>query len=230
MQKITNYIFELSPKKLALWLVLGPLLLAAVHTACTLIFRNLPDGSPLFERAVQLVMGLLVMAAVVLVCLWLFWLQGVVYAVSEEQLGMPRKWFRIAYIVLWLFIGYAVVTSIIEPLMSVQDWGQDYLYLIYSSREFVHFAGIIIAYPIVCHYAARAALVKKNNSPATFVSAIPFTLLLIFGTVLSIPFLHKYFSKKVTTNSEIIVIYAVAFGLCVFLFILGLVAAVSGLV
>lgn len=211
-------------------MVLGPLLLFLVHTVITIIFRNISETSTTHETIVSIILGILFLFLAAIVLIWLFWLLGTVFSVDEKQLGLPRKWFRIAYTVLCFFILFNIGASIIEYLSEIQNWIDEYMYLIYSSREFINFAGIMIAYPLVCHYAARATTSKRSGKPATFLSSLPFTLLLLFGTVAGVPFLHKHFSTKTSTNSQIIVVYAIAFGLCIILFIVGFIAAITGLV
>ncbi|WP_025741517.1 hypothetical protein [Aquimarina pacifica] len=117
----------------------------------------------------------------------------------------------------------------LETYFDNSSW-REYRSLINASREFINFGGIMIAYPIICHYAARSAIVKRSKETATFTNAIPFTLLLIFGTVLGVPFIHKYFSPKSSTNSEVVMIYAI--GLCLFILILvtGFIAAITGVI
>ena len=230
MRKITNWIFEQSPKKLAIYLVLGPLLLFLVHTVITIIFRNISETSAIQESIVSILLGILFLFLASIVLLWLFWLQSVVFSVDKAQLGLGRKWFQLAYAFVWLFVLFNIGASIIEYLVESDIWNDEYMYLIYASREFINFGGIIIAYPIVCHYAARATSAKRNGKPATISNAIPFTLMLVFGTIIGVPFLHRYFSTKSSKNSEIISIYAIAFGLCIALFIAGFIAAITGLV
>ena len=65
------------------------------------------------------------------------------------------------------------------------------MHLIYSSREFINFAGIMIAYPLVFHYAARAPYIERNVHPVTFVNSLAFTLMHLFGTVVAAPFVDK---------------------------------------
>ena len=229
MQKITDYIFDFSPKKLSIFLVLGPLALFFVHTVYTIVYRKISDSSPSQEIGAQLILGILILCLAALALLWLFWLRGTVNFVTESQLGLPRKWFQIAYTLLWVYVGYTFAIVIIEPFLNAQSYGEDYLFLIYASRESVSFVGILIAYPIVCHYAARAATAKRNETPATFVQAIPFTLILIFGTVLGVPFLQKYFSTTPSTNTQIVSIYAIAFALFLLILVMGFIAAITGL-
>ena len=104
----------------------------------------------------------------------------------------------------------------------------EYFYIISVSREFINSAGIIIAYPIVCHYVARTIMVKRSNKQATFLSALPFTLVLLFGTVLGVPFFHKLFSHKSTTNPQLLVIYAIGFSLFILTLVIGFIAAITG--
>ncbi|MFK7814106.1 MAG: hypothetical protein AB8B59_16530 [Maribacter sp.] len=230
MTKISSYIFDLSPKKLAAYLVIGPLVLFLVHTITTIGFRTISQNQSSNQIAVQVILGILAILLGVFVLLWLFWLRSTVHTVEEAQLGVARKWFKIAYTFLWFFILYNIVASIIESLAESGDWNDEYMYLIYASREFVNFSGIMIAYPIVCHYAARATMANRSGNPATFVNAIPFTLLLIFGTALGIPFIHNYFSTNASKNSEIIIIYAIGFGLFIFILVIGFLAAITGMV
>ncbi len=230
MQRIFDFIFNISPKKLAIYLVLGPLLLFLVHTVITIVFRNISETSAPHETIVNIFLGALFILLTTIILLWLFWLRSTVYSVDNVQLGIARKWFRIAFAMICVFILFNVVASIIENLSATHVWLDDYMYMIYSSRELINFAGIMIAYPVVCHYAARATYVKVNVQPATFISALAFTIMLLFGTVMAIPFLHKYFSTKTSKNSEIIIIYAIAFGLVIILFIIGFMAAIAGLV
>lgn len=227
IQKISNYIFGLPPKKLAVYLVVGPLLLFLGHTVITVIFRNISEPSATLET---IVLGILFLLLAAIVLIWSIWLRGTVFSVDEAQLGLPRKWFRIAYVVFYFFILFNVGALIIEYLSNTKSWIDEYMYLIYSLRELINFAGIMIAYPLVCHYAARAASSKKNGQPATFLNALPFTLLLVFGSIFGTPFLHNYFSSKTSTNTQIVIIYAIAFGLCILLFVVGFIAAITGLV
>jgi len=230
MNKITDYIFSLSPKKLAIYLVLGPMVLFLAHTITTIAFRTLSNTSPENGIALSVVLGIFLICLLVLMLLWLFWLRGTVYSVEEEQLGLARKWFQIAYIFLWFFILFNITASIIENLVENNNWSDEYMFLIYASREFINFGGIIIAYPLVCYFAARATMAKRGGKLATFINTIPFTLLLIFGTVLGIPFMHNHFTDKTSTNSEVLIIYGIAFALFITILIIGFVAAITGLV
>lgn len=230
MEKITSYIFKLSPKRIAMYLVLVPLLLFLAHTIVTIIFRTISENPSLNGTTLGIVLLVLSVCSGLIILLWLIWLPSVVYSVSKAQLGIPRKWFQIAYLFLWTFMLFNLMASIIEYLAETHSWEGEYMHLIYASREFINFGGIMIAYPIVCHYAARAATSIRSNKPATLVNSIPFTLFLIFGTVVGVPFLHKYFSKQPSTNSEIVVIYAIAFGLFAIILIIGFIAAITGMV
>jgi len=156
------------------------------------------------------------------------WLRSVVFSIEEVQIGIVRKWFKIAYTFLWFFILFNVSVSVVEYLLENSNGSDEYLHFIYVFREFINFEGIIIAYPIVCHYAARAIMVKQNAKPATFINAFPYTLLLLFGTVLGIPFMHKCFGTKVSGNSEIIIIYVIGVALFLIILVIGFIAASTG--
>ncbi|TMM59435.1 hypothetical protein FEE95_08415 [Maribacter algarum] len=227
MQKLTDYIFNLSPKKLAIYLVLGPLVLFLFHTGISIAFRTI--SNPEINQFASLLLAILSLILGVFILLWLVWLRSAVYSVQETEIGLARRWFKIAYTFLWIFILFNLVATIIEIPLKNSSWSE-YAYLIYTSREFINFGGILIAYPIVCHYAARATMVKRTNEPATFIGAIPFTLLFIFGTVLGIPFVHNYFSTKTSTKSEVVVIYGISLALFFLILIVGFIAAVTGLV
>jgi hypothetical protein len=229
MQKIESYIFNLSPKKLAIYLVLYPLILFLIYTIVGVTIRAISQEDSTSKAIVSIIVGVLFMLLGVLVLLWIFWLRSTVYAVQEAELGLARKWFKGAYALLWLFIVYNLVKPLIKTFL--ENSGQDkYLHLISAFQEFINFGGIIIAYPIICHYTARATMVKRSNKQGTFLNAIPFTLLLIFGTVLGVPFLHKYFSNKETKNSEIVKFYAIGFVFFMVSLIIGFIAAITGVV
>ncbi|AXT62276.1 hypothetical protein D1816_18540 [Aquimarina sp. AD10] len=229
MQKIADYIFDLSPKKLAVYLIPGPLVLFLAYTFVTISFKTISQNPPTSQITVTLLLGVIAIFFGLFILLWLLWLRSAVYAVQQTEIRLSRKWFQIAFIVLWILILFNLVTSLLETYLKNSSW-DEYLSLIYASREFINFSGIMIAYPIVCHYAARAVMVKRSGESATFISAIPFTLLLIFGTVLGIPFLHKYFSRNSSTNQEVLVMYAIGFGLFLLILVIGFIAAITGMV
>ena len=224
MKSISSYIFNLSPKKLAIYLVLGPLVLFFVHTIITIAFRTISGTSAGSETTVQILLGMLFLFLATIVLLWLFWLRSTVFTAEESELGLPKKWFNLAFVVFIVYLLYNCCHFLIDYVQ------EDYRHIFYALNEFIAFGGLLIAYPVICHYAARAIVVKKDGKPATFISALPYSLLLIFGTVIGIPFLHKYFSSKTSTNNQIIIIYAIAFGLFAVIFVIGFLAAITGLI
>lgn len=230
MSKIKDYILSLSPKKLAIFLVLGPLVLFLTHTILLIGLRSISNPSTGQVLVSNILLGIHIILIAIIVLMWLTWLKIAVAVATDVQLGINRKWFHIAFKVLCLFVFFTIGASSMEYLAAARSWKIDYLSLISASREFVNFGGIMIAYPVVCHYAARAATAKRNKKPATFIQALPFTLFLIFGTVVGVPFLHNYLSEKTSANSELMRIYAFAVGLCIITFIIGLAAAITGLV
>ncbi len=230
MRKIYKHILEFSAKKIALYLVLSPVILSLFYTVFSIIYSNISKTSTINTIVVYITFNIIFLCLGLCILIWLLWLRSTVYTVDKTKLGIQLKWFNIAYAVLLFFIFFNISDAVIEYLTKTQHWNNNYDYLIYSSREFINFAGIIIAYPIVCYYAAKATLINKNNKPSNFINALPFTLLLIFGTVIGIPFLHKYFSSKASSPSKIIIIYAIALGLFMVLLIIGFIAAITGLV
>ena len=230
MNKLSEYIFTFSPKKLAVYLVIGTMLLLFIQSASITAFLKIQPNATNLEIIITIVLAISILGLAYLVFLWLFWLQSTVYSIDERELGLTRKWFPIAFGTIIVFIFFNSTVALTDWIKVTQTWIADYMYLINASREFINFAGIMIAYPIICHYAARAATTKRNKQPATFINSIPFTLLLVFGGFLGIPFLQGYFSTKSSTNSQIMIIYAIAFGLCIILFIAAFVAAIAGLV
>lgn len=230
MRKIQHLLLSLSPKKLAIFLVLGPLVLFLSYTMLTIGFRNISNPSNGQTLTFQVISGMCMLLIAILVLIWLAWSKTVVAHVTDEQLGINRKWFHIAFIALLLFILFNIGAALIEFMAENHNVIADHMHLINASREFVNFGGIMIAYPMVCHYAARAATAIRNKKPATFVQALPFTLFLIFGTVIGVPFLHNHVSTKTSTNSELMMTYAVAMGLCIMIFVIGLIAAITGLI
>jgi len=225
LSKIIRYIFNLSPRKLAIYLILGPIILFLIYNIVTIAIRYATGTNPSEELAFSTLIYLIFFAAIGLfVVLWLLWLYSTIYSVGKENIGLPFIWLKVATTIVIFYLLYNSCFSFIE---KVPENFQDAFYML---NEFVAFGGLIIGYPIICNYSARAIVYKQKNEKATFLTSIVFTLLLIFGTVLPIPFFHKYFSNKTSTNRQIIVIYAI--GLCVWavLFVIALVAAITGLV
>ena len=220
MQKITNIIVNLSPKKIALYLILSPLVLFLAY-AINLIFAA---SSTANESIASIVLGVLFLLLVIIVLLWLCWLHSTVDSTEKTDLGLPLRWFYIALALLGVYLLYILSYSLVEGV------SEGHQHIFHGLGEFIAIGGLLIAYPTLCHYAARAILVKKTNKPATFIRAVPFTLLLFFGAVLAIPFLQRYFSTERSTDSELVTIYAVAFGLFFLVLVIGFLASVTGLV
>jgi hypothetical protein len=220
MQKISNYLCSISPKKLAIYLLIYPLPLIVFHTIITIISRNSEVLPSIFIDgflATLLIIGLAILLH------WFLWFPTTLYGVSREQLGISKKWFRIAFFVFVLFLVYNLVTIILQSKLADEN-----LIYIYATRETVNFIGIMVAYPTICHFSARAIFNIKNNKDATFFSALPLSLLLIFIPI-CIPYFHKYFSIQKSTNKEILKIYLIAFSICILLFVGAFFAAITGL-
>lgn len=205
---------------MANYLVLSPLILLQAYVI-NLVFSA---TSPANEQFASIILGILFVLLSAIILLWLCWFYSIVHSVDEDELGLPVRWF---YMALGLLLVYLLFTFSYSFFESASEDGQ---HALHALGEFVASGGILIAYPLLCHYAARALVAKKTNQPASFIRAIPFTLLLFFGAVLAIPFLQKYVSTKSSSNSEIIKIYAIAFGLFFLALVIGFLASVSGLV
>ena len=205
---------------MANYLVLSPLILLQPYVI-NLIFSA---SSPANEQFASVILGVLFVLLSAIILLWLGWLYSIVHSVDEDELGLPLRWF---YMALGLLLVYLLFTFSYSFFESASEDGQ---HAFHTLGEFIASGGILIGYPLLCHYVARAVVVKKTNQPATFIRAIPFTLLLFFGAVLAIPFLQKYVNTKASNNSEIIKIYAIAFGLFFVALVIGFLASVSGLV
>ena len=67
-------------------------------------------------------------------------------------------------------LGYFLVESADEGFQSFY----------YMLNEFIAWGGLIISYPLLCHFAARALVVKKTNQAASFIQSIPNTVILVF--------------------------------------------------
>ena len=224
MSKVSNFIFNLSPRKLAVYLVIGPLVYFLVYLIASILIRNITETTETSQAINTIFLVAELLFLVITFALCLFWLRSVVYAVKDSDLGIARRWFNIAFVALIVYLLY-----------NLRFLGFDYIpeaYRHYFSyvNEFIGFGGLLIAYPTICHYAARAIHAKTRDIPSSFLKALPITLLLIFGTVLVIPFLHKTFSTKTSTNAEIIKIYGIGLGLFAVLLIVSFMAAITGLV
>lgn len=220
MQKVFIFIRNISSARFAIYLLIYPLLAILLHTIIGAIIKNtsvLPD----FLANSLLILLLLIGLAIML--LWFLWFPSTVYDLSNEQLGISKKWFRIAFFVFLLFIIYNISALILESTLADEN-----LVYIYATRETVNFLGIMIAYPIICHFSARAIFSIKNNKNATFLSALPYSLLLIFIPI-CIPYFHKHFSVLKSTQKEIFKIYVIAFCICILLFFGAFFAAITGL-
>lgn len=220
MQKIINTILNLSPKKMALYLILSPSLLLLAYVI-NLIFAA---SSTANESIANIILSVLFVFLIIIVLLSLFWLHSTVNSVEKTDLGLPLRWFYIALASLVVYLLYGLSYSLVEGVSEADQ------HMFHGLGEFIAIGGLLIAYPILCHCAARAILVKRANQPATFIRAVPFTLLLFFGAVLAIPFLQRYFCTERSTDSELITIYATAFGLFFLVLVIGFLASVTGLV
>jgi len=82
MQKIAHYIFDLSPGRLAIYLILGPLFLFLVHSTYSIVYRTTSSSSPDQDISAQIILGILTLCLSALILVWFFWLQAVVFSVT----------------------------------------------------------------------------------------------------------------------------------------------------
>ncbi len=224
MQRISTFLFDRSPRELAFYFILGPMLLFFTYTLFSIGYSYVTGNEATGHTLPNIFIALFLVCLSPIVLGILFWFTSVVFSAETSNLGLPRQGFIIALAVFLIYLVYQISGPLIQTVP------EDYKYIFYALNEFTAFGGILIAYPIICHYTARAIVVKKKNKPVNFINALPYTLVLIFGTILSIPFFHGYFSNKASTNKQLIGIYVIAFGLFVFLLIIGFIASIIGLI
>ena len=227
MSKISNSILKLSPKKLAIYLIIFPLVVIIFYTVLSAALRNLNEGLETQKQIISiLLIGVYILFALAFL-LWILWLRATTLSVEPIKLGISLKWFKIAF---GLFLFYVIYNLGYEPLYNFLNTSyNNYTWVLNATRETINFAGLLIFYPVICHYSARAISAKKNNSMATFSNSIATSLLLIFFPF-CIPFFQKYFSTVKTEKNTLIKIYTLGLGLMTFLFIITFIAAITGVV
>lgn len=225
MQKISNYILQLSPKKIAVYLIIYPLVVLLFHTILSIVLRDLNDALESQKQIISILLIVVIILFALVFLLWILWLRATTLLAEPSKLGIPIKWFHIAFS---LFLFYIVYNLAYDSLFNFLSNSHDsYTWLLYATRETINFVGLLILYPIICHYSARAIYIKKNNSNATFVNSIAYTLLLICIPI-CIPFLQRYFSPIKTKKNTLIKIYAIGMGILTILFIIAFIAAITG--
>ncbi|MDY7396144.1 hypothetical protein UMM65_12910 [Aureibaculum sp. 2210JD6-5] len=223
MKKLSNYIFSISAKKLAILLVILPLVLIVLHTTFSVIYRNSEASDTSLNDIVSILSIIVTFCLLVPFLIWMSWLKGAVLLVSKKEMGIPLKWFNIALFIFMVYIVFSFCFVFIEFFPE----GIRSVFSILS--ETISFAGLLIAYPLICHYAARAVFIKKHNQATSFSKNIVYTLLLIFIPI-SIPFFHNYFSSVRSENHQLVKIYLIALGILMLLAISTFVLAILGLI
>ncbi|MBJ2175720.1 hypothetical protein JBL43_15815 [Aureibaculum sp. A20] len=223
MKSISNFIFNLSSKKLAILVVILPVILMILYTTLSVIYQNIETSGNTIQNFIStltITTNYLFLIPVLIITIWL---KEAVLSVDQKDLGIPLKWFRIAYLFFLFYIIFNIGLSYV-PLIK-----EDLRYVFYALSEWVNSVGLLISYPVICHYAARAIYIKKANDTPTITKTIGYTLLLIFMPV-SIPFAHHYFSSIRSENRQLVLIYLIALGILTLLAILFFVLAIIGLV
>ncbi len=96
MQKVADYIFNLSPKKIAIYLVLGPLILFLVYTIIIITFSIISEESHATQVTFTMLLSFLSVFFGIFLSLWFVWLRCTVYSVEEAKIGLARRGFKIA--------------------------------------------------------------------------------------------------------------------------------------
>ena len=223
MKSISNFIFNISSKKLAILVVILPLVLMIIHTTLSVTYQNIETSDNTIKNFIStltLTINYLFLIPILIITIWL---KEAVQSVDQTDLGIPLKWFRIAYLFFFIYIIFNIGLSYI-PLLK-----EELRYVFYALSEWINSIGLLISYPVICHYAARAIYIKKENDTPTITKTIGYTLLLIFIPI-SIPFAHNYFSSIRSENRQLAVIYLIALGILTLLAISVFVLAILGLV
>ncbi|WP_117884282.1 hypothetical protein [Aureibaculum luteum] len=222
MKSISNFIFNISSKKLAILVVILPLVLMILHTTLSVTNQNIETSGNTIKNFISTLTSTINYLFLIPVLIIIIWLKGAVQSVGQKDLGIPFKWFRIAY----LFFFFYLIFNI--GLSSVPIIKEELSYVFYALSEWVNSVGLLISYPIICHFTARAIYIKKDNDTPTITKTIGYTLLLIFLPII-IPFAHNYFSSIRSENRQLVLIYLIALGILTLLAISVFVLAILGL-
>ncbi|MUU78401.1 hypothetical protein [Winogradskyella endarachnes] len=224
MKRVYSYILQLSPKVLAIYLIVCPLLALTFYVILFLIVSEHQSIYQANNKLSQVLFVIINMLFILVFLLWILWLKATTLSVDTTKLGIPIKWFNIVF---GLFLFYLIYNLTYEPLYTFLSTSYDnYTWLLYGTRETINFIGLLILYPAICHYSARAISAKRYNSSATTSNSILNTILLICFPV-CIPFFQKYFSPIQTKKSTLIKIYALGFGVLILLTIITFIGAIT---
>lgn len=224
-----KFIKKLSPKQLAYYIILAPMFLFLGNTISILDFTSFSQNIPVSNLISTILLSLIYILFGIFIFLWFLWLHGTVQSATETEIGISKKWFKIACIILWIFLVFNFMDIFLEAYEENSNVKLDFSF-IRRCRESINFVGIVIAYPLVCFYSARSIIARQKTKIIPLVKTILLTMLLVFGTVLSIPFLHKYFSDKKSTDSQVVRVYIIGFIVFLFTGLIGVAATMFGLV
>ncbi|NRD19915.1 hypothetical protein HNV08_07640 [Winogradskyella eckloniae] len=227
MQNISKTILNLTSKKLATYLIIYPLIIALIHIVLILVLQSNAIQSEHLNGTLLLSTYIFTGLYVIIATIWLLWLRATTQSVDTPLLGLRLKWFKIAF---GLFVFYLVYNLCYNFLINfINSYNADYTWLLYASIEIINSIGLLILYPTICHYSARAIYAKKHARKTTWINALPYTLLLIFLPI-SIPVFQNHFSPIKTEQKTLVKLYVLGFILIAILFIVGFIAAISGLI
>lgn len=223
-------LFRLSPVRMGGLLLLGPLFLFFVYTIVAIVAGFGSDGPKMANTVASYLVMILAVCAALLFFVWLMWLYGVANASDAVDSGLPKKWFKVAFGLLLTFIVFNFIASGMELMATEGQFLVDARSFINPSREIVNFIGILMAYPLVCYYAARAIAQRQDNKLPPLVSTLLITFVLVFGTTLAIPFFHQYITTKPVDSRKVTVMYLTFFACLILVFIISFFLAIVGLV
>lgn len=225
MQKISDYILKLSPIKIAIYLIIFPLIFALLHTVLTIIQRANYDFSEVVDSIIPILLTVILGILIFSMFIWFFWLRATTFSVEDSKIGLPIKWFHLAFVLFLFYVSYNLFFSFFETTITHNF--KSNIWIFYAIREVINFAGLLIFYPIICHYSARAVFVHREDKVATFKNSILYTLLIIFIPI-SIPFLHNYISPVKTKINKLFIVYGIGLLFVIVIFFIALIASISG--
>ncbi len=224
MESISNWILNLSSEKIAKLLVVYPIGIVLVLTSVSFLIRaEILQNNFLLQFITTEVLFL---ALFLVIFFWSLWIWATVISVKEEAIGLKQKWFRLGFYFFMFFILWQIVRFLL--IENIDLFTESNIFpIVKETLSMITGIGLIIGYPVICHYAARALLSKSTKKKITFTKALGYSLLLLFIPI-SIPFSHLYRHEGKSKTTNLIKLYGIAAFLLFVLFCIALIAAFSG--
>ena len=208
---------------MAIYLIIYPMCFALLHI-CLLIaskyFKTFSDTTEIITSTLLTIVFVLFISVLLL---WIFWLRATTLSVGPSKLNIPVKWFHWAFAISLAYLLINLITYFEDSIPLALNSAMRVL------REIINTIGLVICYPLICHYSARAVYAHEKNERTTFSNSLIYTLLLIFIPI-CIPFLHKFVNPVKTENSTFIKIYAIAFGIMILTGLLAMITAMTSII